>query len=238
MCARVDAQVGLLVRELKARGIYDETALFVFSDHGDYTGDYGIVEKAQNLFEDCLVRVPLILKPPAGRGVRPGVRDGMVELVDVSATAYDLAGIPPKHHHFGRSLCEYLAGDAPGRDAVFCEGGYRAGEPLESAATEPESLYWPRTSISAEDPQAYGRAIMVRTRTHKYVKRIGEPDELYDLVQDPMEMKNIVGEPRMAGVRAEMRNRLLEFLWETGDVVPARADARDSRPAPITKECP
>ena len=58
MCARVDAQFGKVVDALKDSGIYDDSAIFFFSDHGDFTGDYGLVEKTQNTFEDCLTRVP------------------------------------------------------------------------------------------------------------------------------------------------------------------------------------
>jgi len=71
MCARVDHQFGLLLDALREAGIYDETAIFMFSDHGDFTGDYGLVEKTQNTFEDCLIRVPLLVKPPAGTPVAP-----------------------------------------------------------------------------------------------------------------------------------------------------------------------
>ena len=48
MCARVDAQYGKILSALKEKGIYDDTAVFTFSDHGDFTGDYGLVEKTQN----------------------------------------------------------------------------------------------------------------------------------------------------------------------------------------------
>ena len=56
-------------------------AIFLFSDHGDFTGDYGLVEKTQNTLEDCLCRVPLIVKPPASVPVQPCVNDALVELV-------------------------------------------------------------------------------------------------------------------------------------------------------------
>ena len=72
--------------------MYDDTALFFFSDHGDFTGDYGLVEKTQNTFSDCLTRVPLIIKPPAGVPIRPGVRDALVELIDMPATVEALTG--------------------------------------------------------------------------------------------------------------------------------------------------
>ena len=73
MCARVDHQFGLVVEALREAGMYDDTAIFFFSDHGDFTGDYGLVEKTQNTFEDCLSRVPFIIKPP-GRHPTPQSR--------------------------------------------------------------------------------------------------------------------------------------------------------------------
>lgn len=119
----------MIVEALKERGDYDESALFLFSDHGDFTGDYGLVEKTQNTFEDCLTNVPLIVKPPKSLGCRPGVRQALVELVDLSETVYDLAGIDPGYDRFGKSLLPLL-GPGPDRlrDAVFCEGGRLTGE--------------------------------------------------------------------------------------------------------------
>jgi arylsulfatase A-like enzyme len=228
MAARVDEQFGMVLDALRQSGHYDDTAVLFFSDHGEYAGDYGLVEKAQNLFEDCLVRVPLLVKPPVDCAGVPGIRDGMVELVDVAATVYDLAGITPAHHHFGRSLRPFFAGDPPGRDAVFCEGGIRAGEPLDPSATDKASLYWPRVSWSKDDPAAYGRAVMIRTATHKYILRGGESDELYDLADDPLELRNRVGDPALKAVGANLRERLLAFLWETADVVPWQTDPRDA----------
>ena len=67
MVARVDRQFAMLVGALKETGLYDDTAIFAFSDHGDYTGDYGVVEKSQVTFEDPLTRVPLD-RQAAGRG--------------------------------------------------------------------------------------------------------------------------------------------------------------------------
>ena len=57
MVERFDHQFGLVKDKLKAHGFYDDTSIFVFSDHGDYTGDYGITEKVQNCFafECCLL---------------------------------------------------------------------------------------------------------------------------------------------------------------------------------------
>lgn len=86
MCASMDHKFGMVLEALRRAGIYDDTAVFLFSDHGDYTGDYGLVEKNQNTFEDCLTRVPFAIKPPASTPVKPRVSEAMVELIDFPAT--------------------------------------------------------------------------------------------------------------------------------------------------------
>ncbi|MDQ3657107.1 MAG: sulfatase-like hydrolase/transferase, partial [Chloroflexota bacterium] len=232
MCARVDFQFGLLLDALREAGIYDDTAIFMFSDHGDFTGDYGLVEKTQNTFEDCLTRVPLVVKPPAGTPVTSRVTDALVELIDVPATVEAITGISPAHTHFGRSLLPLLAGETDvGREAVFCEGGRLAGEDqakeLDSPGShDPANIYWPRVGVQATDDVAHTKAIMCRTADHKYVRRLYETDELYDLRRDPSELENRIGAPEYAEVLAAMRERLLTHLLETTDVVPMQTDRR------------
>ena len=53
------------------------------------------MEKPQNTLEDCLAHVPLLIKPPAGRAVVPGMRDQLTELIDFTATVFELAEIDP-----------------------------------------------------------------------------------------------------------------------------------------------
>lgn len=230
MCARVDHQIGLLVDCLRTEGLYDETALLFFTDHGDYAGDYGLVEKNQNTFEDPLVRIPLIVKPPAAVPVPDGVSDALVELTDVVATVEELCGLPRAYSQFGRSLLPLVTGrTTQGRGAVFAEGGRIDGErhcmELEATADQvPQGLYYPRLSLQREDGPAHGKAVMCRTRDHKYVYRLYESDELYDLRADPGELDNRIDDPTLTEVRGRLRNRLLRFLVETGDVVPHAID--------------
>jgi arylsulfatase A-like enzyme len=232
MCSRLDHQFGLLLDALRDAGLYDETAVFLFSDHGDFTGDYGLVEKTQNTFEDCLTRVPLIVKPPAGHSVQPRVSEALVELVDFSATVYDLVGVDPGYDSFGRSLLPVIAGRTDShRDAVFCEGGRRIGEEQAmertSSSVDPAGLYSPRIRLQVTDDGVYhGKAAMCRTASHKYVYRLYESDELYDLGSDPMETINRIGDPSLAGILQALRQRMLQWMVETADVVPREMDDR------------
>jgi len=233
MCARVDHQYGMIADALKARCMYEDTALFVFSDHGDFTGDYGLVEKTQNTFEDCLTRVPLLIKPPSGIPVKPRISDALVELIDFPATVEALLGIEPRHTHFGRSLLPLIAGERDDhRDAVFCEGGRLHGEThcmeIESnPENNPSDLYWPRQQMQRSEGPEHTKAVMCRTGRYKYVRRLYERDELYDLAADPGEVVNRIDDRQLAPVLAELKERLLTFYLETADVVPHRIDVRN-----------
>jgi arylsulfatase A-like enzyme len=235
MCARLDHQFGLLMDALREAGIYDDTAVFVFADHGDYTGDYDIVEKTQNTFEDALVRVPFVIKPPKDVPVEPRVSEALVELVDFPATVYDLADIDPGYWHFGRSLVPVLTGETDEhRDAIFSEGGRLMGEtqamelPSVQKMEDPStSLYWPRIKHQVTDEQPWHtKATMCRTENYKYIRRLYEQDELYDLKKDPQETRNLIDDPAYREILAELKERMLTWYMATVDVVPFETDRR------------
>ncbi len=232
MVARTDHLFGRVLDALRASGAWDETAVFLFSDHGDFTGDYGLVEKTQNTFLEGQVRVPLVVKPPAWAPVRPRVTEALAELIDVPATIEALAGIEPGHTHFGRSLLAVLAGETEThRDAVFSEGGRLRGErqcmELESTSSQnPEGLYYPRMALQRSESPAHGKAAMCRTDRYKYVRRLYETDELYDLAADPREQTNRIADPALAEVRADLQDRMLTWMQETADAVPVDTDRR------------
>ena len=90
-----------------------------------------------------------------------------------------------------------------------------------------ESLYWPRIKHQVTDAQPWHtKAVMCRTRDHKYIRRLYEHDELYDLRNDPLEMRNLVDDPAYAEVLAQLKERMLTWYLETADVVPFEPDRR------------
>ena len=231
MCTRVDAQLGLLIDALKEQNLYDDTAIFIFSDHGDFTGDYGLVEKTQNTFEDCLTNVPLIIKPPKGVEVQSRISDALVELVDFYATVEELCHLPKTHTHFGKSLLPLLKEEIAHRDYVCCEGGRRYGEEeaMErslKSARDPKSLYNPRARLQIAEAPYHTKAVMLRNKNYKYVYRHYEKDELYDLHADPMELHNRIDDPSLGEIVSDMKQQLLSFMIETCDAVPLKPDRR------------
>ncbi len=233
MVSKIDAQFRRLVDALKQEGIYGDCAIFFLSDHGDFTGDYGLPEKAQNTFEDCLTRVPLLIKPPAGMALDPGVSSALVELVDFYATAMDLARVRPSHTHFGRSLVHALADRRlPVRPFVCCEGGRLPGETHcdeyhspGGGEASPMDMYWPKKKAQADD-EAHSKGIMIRDERYKYVSRLLGSDELYDLEEDPQETVNRIDSPACRDTVTELRYRLMKWLQATDDIVPFEPDRR------------
>lgn len=227
MVSRFDHQFGLIVDKLKETNLYDDSSIFVYSDHGDYTGDYTITEKVQNCFEDPISNVPLIIKPAKSFEVKPRISEALVELLDIPATIADMTGVELDYTQFGKSLLKSLAGDEVHKDAVFCEGGRIHGE--EHAMEKghgPESTYWPRLDTQSSEGPEHTKATMIRMGNIKYTMRLYEMDELYNLDEDPMELNNLIDDPRYKETVVNMKERLLKYFMETSDHVPTKRDKR------------
>lgn len=229
----VDWMLGELLDALDETGLADSTCLVATADHGDWAGDYGLVEKWPSALDDTLTRVPLIIRAP---GARAGhTVQGPVELMDVMATALDLAGVEAQHTHFARSLVPELRGEADdlGR-AVYAEGGYDLHEPRSfegrwadyDIPRDPTHIYWPKGLLQQERPLSVCRATMIRTLDHKLVRRPSGQSELYDLRADPRELANLYDDPRHRAVRKDLERRLLDWYIRTADVVPWEEDPR------------
>ncbi|MBN1673976.1 MAG: sulfatase-like hydrolase/transferase [Kiritimatiellae bacterium] len=243
MVSYVDSMLGELLTALDETGLTEETAVFVFADHGDFAGDWGLVEKWHNALNDPMTRVPLLIRAPGG--IPNHAVAEPVELFDVMATTLDLAGIEAQHTHFAQSLVPQLGGAAgdPSR-AVFAEGGFGLHEPhcfegYSSAWTagrspqpqQPESFYWIQSRMHQEVPQTVCRATMIRTMDWKLIRRPAGVSELYDLRKDPRELVNLHNDPRHAGARRALEQRMLDWYVQTSDVTPLEEDPRGMPPS-------
>jgi len=83
--------VHLMSMFVYARKNRDDTAILLFSNHGNDTGDYGFVEKTENTFEDCLTRVPFLVKPASGTPIIPRVPACLCNTAPVGDPSYTVA---------------------------------------------------------------------------------------------------------------------------------------------------
>jgi len=119
----VDDWVGKIAEMLEERGELENTILVFSSDHGDCLGDHHQVYKFSSHY-DSVARVPLVF---VGPGVAElGVRDPLVELIDLGPTLLDLAGQEPLDGAHGVSIRPLLEGGREElHDAVFSEHAQR-----------------------------------------------------------------------------------------------------------------
>ena len=182
----IDAQVGLLLDELRRLKLADNTIVVLIGDHGFHLGEQGIWGK-HSLFERSL-RTPLILRVP-GRG-NPDVRvNALVEFVDIYPTLCELAGLKIPPGLDGRSFAPLL--DAP-------------SQKWKSAA---RSQYRPFLEPHRD---VLGRSI--RTERYRYTewRKAGEflHRELYDLGDGGAERANLAGDPKHAALIAELAAKM------------------------------
>jgi choline-sulfatase len=146
-----------------------------------FTADHGELLGERGLwykmsFLDGSARVPLIVRGP---GLAARRIEGPVSQLDLAPTLAELAGAPAVEAEFeGSSLAKALTGAAEGPAEAL-------GEYLAEGVQAP--------------------AVMIRRGAHKYVRCPGDPDLLYDLDADPLELRNLAGDPRSAGLLARFR---------------------------------
>ena len=169
--AWADELVGRFLEGLRERGLLDRSIVAFASDHGEALGDHGEQEHGFFLYRET-VRVPLVLRLPGGAGGGTRVA-APVGHVDLAATLLDLAGLPAAGLD-GVSLRPAMTGGAPSR-------------PVYSETFLPRYHFgWSELVSRTEDRYRYVRA---------------PRPELYDLVTDPGERRNLAGE-RPADVAA------------------------------------
>ena len=232
MISYIDELVGRIVQALKDSGIYEDTTIMFCSDHGDYAGDAGQLEKWPSEMSDMVTRVPLIIRRPGCPG---GHRvDTPVQSFDLLPTIMDYEGVEAEHAHFGRSLRTQVEGaEGDGDRAAYCEGGYDvrepycfepvcfAGTPLDHPQVEGTD-YYPKCQQQQERPESVCRTVMQRWKQWKLVVRTNGENELYQMDEDPLETKNLYSDEKYASVRAELEKRMLTWLIDTSDVPPIK----------------
>ena len=173
-----DDGIGRLLGRLAELGLDENTWIIVTADHGEELSERGWVGHTRTLYEE-LVRVPLIVRPPAGAGAGAGPTtiDRLTSLVSLTPTILDIAGIDPSPYPFqGGSLLPLLQGaaDTP-PDAVYAEVDF---VPLK--ADNAVKRTQKKTVIT-------GRLKLIRDE-------LGGKVELYDLGADPGELRDLAAE--------------------------------------------
>lgn len=230
MISCADYLIGKILDTLDKTGLAEDTAVILTADHGDFGGDFGLVEKWPNCFDDTNIKVPLIIKMPKGK---KGIRNkGLVEHFDISATVLEAAGIKASHTNFAQSLLPALMeGKEVSKDAVFAEGGYDTHEPhcFEGRGDffdDKTNMYYPKGIQQQEHPESVCRTTMMRKGDYKIIVRTSDKSELYDLKNDPQELNNIYYNESYTRLVCELEREMNRWYISSSDIVPFDEDKR------------
>jgi arylsulfatase A-like enzyme len=187
-CELIDEALGRVMQTVSARGWADDVDVLFTTDHGEFQGDFGFLFKGPYHI-DALMRLPLVWRPAASANVAPAVVKDPVGLVSIAPTLCAIAGVPQ---------AEWMqSGALPTVD----------GEPpSERVLTE-----W--------DSELFGVDVHLRTLTRdRWVCTAyrpgtvhdGSEGELYDLVDDPLQRRNLWDDP----ASKSLRDDLVADLWD------------------------
>jgi len=173
----IDAQIGRLLAAVDRLGLTSRTAVVIWGDHGYHLGEHGLWRK-NSLFEESARTALIIAAPNMLR--RTNVCPSPTELIDIYPTVVEVAGLPLPAGLEGVSLVPLL------RDP---------GTP------------WDRPAFTqVQFAKVGGRS--VRTRQWRYMEWGEEGREgiqLYDMIRDPLETRNVADDPEHREVRAELQ---------------------------------
>ena len=225
--SRIDQGLGRLVRHLKDAGVYDETLIIYISDHGIAFPGAKTTTYEPGLRSPCVVRNPYAKK----RGLAP---EAMVSWVDLTPTVLDFAGATPKGVTFhGRSFLPVLEREkSEGWDEVYASHTFHEITmyyPMRVVRERRYKLIWniahplpyPFASDLWEAPTwqdvyRQGPGALYGKRTVRaYIHR---PEfELYDLENDPHEVRNLADDPEFAAELSRLKGKLKAFQKRTED---------------------
>jgi arylsulfatase A-like enzyme len=179
-----DTIVGEIIAELRRLGRWENTLFVLTSDHGEEFAEHAGWQHDQSLYQE-LIRVPLIVRLPAGEGA--GLRVAApVSLIDLVATVGDLLGRPEMRERArGRSWLPIVRGSAAATAGTSPSEGAGGDLRIVAERHDQKKFFAPFVALRGH------RNVAIRDGSWKAIWNI-EPDtlELYELSTDPGEKRD------------------------------------------------
>jgi len=201
--AAVDQSVGRVLQTLEQVNALDNTVVIFAGDNGYFHGEHGGMWDKRAAYEPSM-RIPLLMRYPRLAGPAT-ICDEMVLNMDLAPTILDLAGVRSPGTIQGQSWLGVLKG-RPGRKSFLYE-------------------YFQEVDRKYKRPTI----LAVRTKRWKYVTYPLDDSltsELYDMLNDPDEINNLIGDPDCVNVIDKMKTELERLKKETGFRFPEQKQKR------------
>jgi len=231
-----DQDVKDVLDRLAAAGLAEDTIVFVMSDHGLGLPRYKRWLYLTGLHVPLIVHVPAKYRHLAPGGQAAGRHDRPVSLIDLPPTVLALAGVPIPENYAGRPLFPESAAPV-GREASRLIFGARdrADDMYDLSRSVFDGRYlYVRHFQPHLPPMQEGlilgpapkEALRELHRVHRsggdtpVSARLWEPrpfEELYNVQDDPLELRNVAAEPARAAEKARLASELRRWMTETRD---------------------
>jgi arylsulfatase A-like enzyme len=204
MIGLVDDCVAEVLAALDRLGLREDTVVIFTSDHGDWLGDHGVVLKGP-LHYQGLIRVPFIWSDP--QAPNPGSVSGeLAGSIDIARSVVERAGLAPYQGMQGQAIGEIvLRGARSGHDGMIIEQTTRQFLPGMDRNVRLNSFVDSRWRLSLWEATGWG--------------------ELYDLANDPHEMRNLWDDPVHRGIREDLTLRMMRATMSLQDWSPLQVRA-------------
>ncbi|MCO5235972.1 MAG: sulfatase-like hydrolase/transferase [Chitinophagaceae bacterium] len=190
----LDDEVGKIINALKKKGWYDKALIIFTADHGEMLGSHSLWQKSC-MYEEA-ARVPLIIKFPGSVQYSIRATDELVSLVDVWPTLKDFLQIETGDRTDGISLMPLVRGKKLNRSQIFIQYDGNAGYGNNQRCVI-EGNY---------------KLIVDSFKDEIFL-------ELYNVIDDPQEKKNLAGDPAFASLVRKMTGYIKKFMRDTGDMM-------------------
>ncbi len=199
-CASLDENLGRLVARLKEKGLYENTVIIFASDHGSHfltrnrDSHLNGYDDYKRSCHDAALHVPLVI---AGGPFKGGIAvEELVSTASLPKTILALAGVDVGDAMIGENLLDVVEKKDDNRpNEIFAQiSESRVGRCVRTA----------RYTYSVYAPGVNGGEAAAADRY--------ADDFLYDMERDPHQLNNVVADPAYAQVKAELRERLLDWI--------------------------
>jgi len=207
----VDMQVGRIVDWLEEHKKLEDTIIVFTSDHGEFGFEHGMYKKDLVLL-DALLHVPMIISWP-GHIAHSTFSETLAEEVDVLPTVLELLGLNGHRGIQGKSFAKPLLNNQNSfhKDEVFAEvnppwlfNKFKNYEEYKAFCLK-RGIQDPPFNIPGDFTKS------IRTMGNRYVWYGNGEEELYDLINDPGETKNLSKDEKYKALKMELKMRLLEW---------------------------
>jgi len=231
---QVDYRAGEVIDQLKEDGLWEETIIIVWADHG-----VGMPRGKHTLWEQGTL-VPLIARFPKKyqhlAPAKPGsVIDGLVTLMDLGPSVLSLAGLDIPEHMQGRPLlCKNGPGEIEYRDYAFSmrdrlDTRFEMVRAVRDSRYRYQRNFFPHLPFKPFEDFEFGASVVQKwaelARQGKLTgaleilaMRFKPVEELYDSEGDPHLVNNVASDPKYAAVLKRMRGQLHDWMLETRDI--------------------